>query len=84
MKHANHLRPIDLSCPFTIWRINIMGVLPRAPVGLRFLFVAIDTFTKWMEVMLVVNITQDIAVKFLHSIIYKFSVPKWVLTYNGT
>jgi hypothetical protein len=61
-----------------------MGILPRAPVGFRFLFVAIDTFTKWMEVMLVVNITQDIAVKFLQSIIYKFSVPKWVLTYNGT
>jgi hypothetical protein len=84
MKHANHLWPIDLSYPFAIWRINIMGILPRAPVGFRFLFVAIDTFTKWMEVMLVVNITQDIAVKFLQSIIYKFSVPKWVLTYNGT
>jgi hypothetical protein len=42
-----------------------VGVLPRAPGGFIFLFVAIDTFAKWMEAMSVVNITQDIAVKFL-------------------
>jgi hypothetical protein len=42
-----------------------MAVLPRALGGFRFLFFAIDTFTKWMEAMLVVNITQDAAVKFL-------------------
>jgi transposase InsO family protein len=37
-----------------------------------------------MEAMPVVNITQDAAVKFLKSIIYRFGVPKWVLTDNGT
>jgi hypothetical protein len=57
MKHANPLRSIDLSWPFAIWRIDIVGVLPRAPGGFRFLFIVIDTFTKWMEAMLVVNIT---------------------------
>jgi hypothetical protein len=56
-KHANPLRPIDLSWPFVIWRIDIVSVLPRAPRGFRFLFVALDTFTKWIEVMQVVNIT---------------------------
>jgi transposase InsO family protein len=65
MKHVNHLWPIDLSWPFTIWGIDIMGILPEAPGGFRFLFVAIDTFTKWMEAMSVVNITQEAAVKFL-------------------
>jgi hypothetical protein len=65
MKHANALRAIDLSWPFAIWGIDIMGVLPRAPGGFRFLFVIIDIFTKWMEGMSVVNITQDVAVKFL-------------------
>jgi transposase InsO family protein len=39
---------------------------------------------KWMEAMPVVNITQDAAVKFLQSVIYRFGVPKWVLTDNGT
>jgi hypothetical protein len=36
--------------------IDIVGLLPRAPGGFRFLFIIIDTFTKWMEAMLVVNI----------------------------
>jgi transposase InsO family protein len=83
-KHGNPLQPIDLSWPFAIWGINIVGVIPRAPGGFRFLFVTIDTFTMWMEAMSVVNITQDATIKFLQSIIYKFDVPKWILTDNGT
>jgi transposase InsO family protein len=61
-----------------------MGILPRAPGGFRFLFIMIDTFTKWMKVMPVVNITQEAAVKFLQSIIYRFDIPKWVLIDNVT
>jgi hypothetical protein len=84
MKHANPLRHIDQSCPFAMWRIDIMGILPRAPGGFRFLFVTIDTFTKWIEAMPVVNITQEAAVKFLQSIIYRFNVPRCVLIDNRT
>jgi hypothetical protein len=84
MKHVNLLRPIDLSWPFAVWGIDIVGVLPRAPGGFRFLFVGIDTFTKWMEATPVVNITQETSVKFLQSIIYRFGVLKRVLTDNGT
>jgi hypothetical protein len=42
-----------------------VGILPRAPGGFRFLFIAIDTFTKWMQAMPVVNIMQEAMVKFL-------------------
>jgi transposase InsO family protein len=61
-----------------------MGILPRASGGFRFLFVVIDTFTKCMEVIPVVNITQEVAVRFLQSIIYRFGMPRRVLTDNGT
>jgi transposase InsO family protein len=37
-----------------------------------------------MEAMSVVNITQEAVVKFLHSIIYRFDIPKRVLTDNKT
>jgi transposase InsO family protein len=84
MKHANPLRPIDLSWPFVIWGIDIVGILPRAPGGFRFLFVTIDTLTKWMKAMPVVNITQEAMVKLLQSIIYRFGVPRRVLTDNKT
>jgi saccharopine dehydrogenase-like NADP-dependent oxidoreductase len=61
-----------------------MGILPRVPGGFRYLFVGVDPFTKWMEVVPAVNITQETAVKFLQSIIYRFDVPKRVLTDNET
>jgi saccharopine dehydrogenase-like NADP-dependent oxidoreductase len=48
------------------------------------LFVRVDTFTKLMKVMPAVNITQEAAVKFLQSIIYKFDVPRRVLIDNIT
>jgi hypothetical protein len=83
-KHANPLRPIDLSWPFAVWGIGIISILPRAPGGFRFLFVGINTFTKWMEATPVVNIMQEAAVKFLQSIIYRFDIPQRVLTDNGT
>jgi hypothetical protein len=55
-KHANPLHPIDLSWPFAIRGIDIVGILQKAPGGFRFLFIGIDMFTKWMEATLVVNI----------------------------
>jgi hypothetical protein len=61
-----------------------MGILSRAPGGFKFLFVPIDMFTKWMEAMPMVNITQDAVVKFLLGIIYRFGVPKWLSIDNGT
>jgi hypothetical protein len=36
-KHANPLRPIDLSCSFAVWGIDIVGVLPRAPGDFKIL-----------------------------------------------
>jgi hypothetical protein len=63
--HANPLRPIDISWTSVIWGINIVGILPRAPGGFRYLFIRVNMFTKWMEAILAVNITQEAVVKFL-------------------
>jgi hypothetical protein len=82
-KHTNPLRPIDLSWPFAVWGVDIVDILLRASGGFMFLFIGIDIFTKWMEATPVVNITQEVSVKFLESIIYRFDVPKRVLTDNG-
>jgi transposase InsO family protein len=37
--------------------VDMLGPFPRAVSGYRFLFVAIDKFTKWTEATPVVNIT---------------------------
>jgi hypothetical protein len=84
MKHANPLHPTDISWYFTIWRIDIVGILPTAPGDFRYLLIGIDMFTKWMKSMPAVNITQEALVKFPQSIIYIFGVPRRVLTDNRT
>jgi hypothetical protein len=61
-----------------------VGILPNASGGFRYLFVGINTFTKWMEAMPALNIIQEAAVKLLQSIIYRFGVHRRVLTDNRT
>jgi transposase InsO family protein len=75
---------IPPSWPFAVWGVEILGPFPRAVGGYRFLFVAIDKFTKWPEATPMVNITQGAAVAFLKSIVCRFGVPSRIITDNGT
>jgi transposase InsO family protein len=75
---------IPPSWPFAVWGVDILGSFPRAVGGYRFLFVAIDKFTKWPEATPVVSITQGAAVAFLRSIVCRFGVPSCIITDNGT
>jgi hypothetical protein len=81
---AQALHMILPSWPFAVWGVDILGPFPRAVDGYRFLFVAIDKFTKWPEATPVVNITQGVVVAFLRSIVYGFGVPSRVITDNET
>jgi ribonuclease HI len=51
------LQMILPSWSFAVWGVDILGPFPRAIGGYRYLFVAIDKFTKWPEATPVVNIT---------------------------
>jgi hypothetical protein len=64
--------------------VDILGPFPRVVGGYRYLFVAIDKFTKWPEATPVVNITQGAAVAFLKSIVCRFGVPSRIITDNET
>jgi hypothetical protein len=46
---AKTLQMIPPSWPFAVWGLDILGTFPRAIGRYRFLFVAIDKFTKWPE-----------------------------------
>ena len=52
--------------------------------GHEYLFVAIDKFTKWVEVMPVPGQTAQAAIKFIKGIVYRFGVPNRIITDNGT
>jgi transposase InsO family protein len=64
--------------------LDILGPFPRAIGGYRYLYVAIDKFTKWPETTTVVNMTKASAVAFLKSIVCRFEVPNRIITDNGT
>jgi hypothetical protein len=81
---AQALQMIPPSWPFVIWGVDILGPFPRAVGGYRYLFVAIDKFTKWPEATPMVNITQGAAVAFLKSIVCRFGVPNRIITDNET
>jgi ribonuclease HI len=81
---AQALQMIAPSWPFAVWGVDILGPFPRAVGGYRYLFVAIDKFTKWPEATPVVSITQGAVVTFLKSIVYRFGVPSRIITDNGT
>ncbi|GAB2280853.1 hypothetical protein Dimus_039428 [Dionaea muscipula] len=57
--------PITSAWPFAIWRIDIQGPYPTAPNGKKFLIVAVDYFTKWVEAEPVARITGSEIESFL-------------------
>jgi hypothetical protein len=81
---AQALQMIPPSWPFVVWGLDILGPFPRAFGGYRFLFVAIDKFTKWPEATPMVSITQGADVAFLKSIVCRFGVPSRIITDNRT
>ena len=48
------------------------------------MYVAIDKFTKWLEVEAVRKVTAQSAVKFFRSIVCRFGIPNRIITDNGT
>ena len=81
---AQGLQTIPLSWPFTVWGLDILGPFPRVPGGYRYLYVAIDMFTKWAEVEAIRTILAGSAVKFIKGLVSRFGVPNRIITDNGS
>lgn len=59
------LNLISSPWPFAQWRIDIVGPFPRATRNKRFVIMATNYFTKWVEVEALVNICDIDAKKFV-------------------
>ena len=72
--------------PFSMWGIDMIGrIEPKASNGHRFILVAIDYFTKWVEAASYANVTKQVVVKFIkNNIICRYGVPSKIITDNGT
>ncbi|GKA72185.1 reverse transcriptase domain-containing protein [Tanacetum coccineum] len=59
------LNTITSPWPFYKWGIDIAGPFPEGPGKVKFLIVAMDYFTKWIEAKLVATITGNQVKKFV-------------------
>ena len=79
------LQPIPPVWPFARWGMDIIGPYPPARSNLRFAFVAIEYFSRWVEAEPVPNITAAAAQRFTwKNIICRYGVPRNIVTDNGT
>ncbi|GJZ15016.1 reverse transcriptase domain-containing protein [Tanacetum coccineum] len=56
---SQSLTPITAPWPFYKWGIDIAGPFPEGPGKVKFLIVAMDYFTKWIETKAVATITSN-------------------------
>jgi hypothetical protein len=81
---AQALQTIPITWPFVVWGLDLIGPLQKAPGGYTHLLVAIDKFSKWIEVRPLNSISSEQAVAFFTNIIHCFGVPNSIITDNGT
>lgn len=59
---------------FRVLGLDMVGPVPKAPGGFKYLFMAINKFTKWIEVFPMVTYSAEQAAKFIQDIMYQFVV----------
>nr|XP_019070256.1 uncharacterized protein K02A2.6-like [Solanum lycopersicum] len=70
--------------PFVAWGMDVIGPIePKASNGHRFIFVAIDYSTKWVEAVTLKSVTKKVVVDFINfNIICRFGIPTVIITDN--
>ena len=80
---ALDLQTIPIFWPFAVWVLDVVGNFPRAVGGYQYLIVAIDKFTKWIEVEPIRAQTAPVAIRFVRVIVCRFGVLNRIITDHG-
>ncbi|KAL5555089.1 hypothetical protein UlMin_037325 [Ulmus minor] len=71
--------------PFAKWGIDLIGPLPTARGQLKYVVVAIDYYTKWVEAEALAKITEQNVTSFIwKNIVCHFGVPRELVSDHGT
>jgi hypothetical protein len=81
---AYKLVTIPPTWPFAYWGLDMIGPLPTAPGGFNRVLVAIDKFTKWIEVKLVTCPKADRVLDFLDELVHRYGLPHRIITDLGS
>ena len=75
---------ITFPWPFAQWGIDPMGPLPQGKKQVKFLLVAINYFTKWVEAEALAMITKAKIRSFVwKNIVCRFGIPQMIISDNG-
>jgi hypothetical protein len=80
---AQALRTIPPSWPFAMLGLDAVVPFCTAPGGYKHILVAVDKFTKWIEVLHVAKVTSEEVVKFIRDIKHHFGMPNRIITDLG-
>jgi hypothetical protein len=76
---------IQPTWPLQRWGLDLLGPLPPAQGNLKYVVVAVEYFSKWIEAKPLATITLAIVQKFFcQNIVCRFGVPKDITVDNGT
>jgi ribonuclease HI len=81
---AYKLVTIPPTWPFACWGLDMIGPLPTAAGGFNRVLVAIDKFTKWIEVKLVTCPKADRVLDFLDELVHRYGLPHRIITDLGS
>ena len=89
--NLNHVLPSKLYSmtfpwPFSVWSIDVIGrIYPKALNGHKYILVAINYFTKWVEVASYYMLKAKHMARFIeNNIICQFGVPQEIILDNGS
>ncbi|KAJ4800173.1 Pol-polyprotein [Rhynchospora pubera] len=79
------MQSISSSWPFDVWGLDLLGPFPQGQGNVKFLVVAVEYFTKWIEAKPLATITSQKIVDFArHQIVYRYGIPHTFISDNGT
>ena len=73
---AQALQTIPASWPFACWGLDMIGPFKPAPRGFKYVYVAIDKFSKWIEYKPLITATTKKVAKLFEDIIHRFGFAK--------
>jgi hypothetical protein len=76
---------IQPTWPLQRWGLDLLGPLPPAQGNLKYVVVAVEYFSKWIEAKPLATITSVTIQKFFwQNIVCRYGVPKAITVDNGT
>jgi hypothetical protein len=81
---SHQLQTIPITWSFSSWGLDLIGPFKKAKDGFTHIFVAVDKFTKWIEVKPTASIIAAKAVEFIKEIMFMFGIPNNIITDNRT